>query len=57
MTSRFEKSQYKFSWTPEEAVAQREEFGDALRRLGDQATLVAAEFRTLEAQWRREHDE
>lgn len=43
--------------TVEDAAAQREEFGDALRRLGDQATLVAAEFRTLEAQWRREHDE
>ncbi len=42
--------------TIEDAAAQREEFGDALRRLGDQATLVAAEFRALEAQWRKEND-
>lgn len=45
-------------WVPlAEATAQREDFSDALRRLGDQATLVAAEFRALETQWRREHGE
>lgn len=43
-------------WVPlAEATAQREDFSDALRRLGDQVTMVAAEFRALESRWREEN--